>query len=172
MAKNFTDLARDLSRRMADVERTIRRDVPVYLAVAWERMKDANFSAQGFVRGGTANPRWPPRKKETHLSKGKRILHSTGLLQNSVRFTPGNSQVRGWVDLGKVPYARVHNEGGAVRQNVRPFSRRTRGGTVQVRGFSRTLKFPARQYLGPSPDIFKAAQKDIADDVYGSSFWA
>lgn len=69
MAKNFRDFARDLSRRMTDVERTIRRDVPVYLAVAWERMKDANFSAQGFVRGGTANPRWPPRKKETHLSK-------------------------------------------------------------------------------------------------------
>lgn len=162
MAKNFRDFARDMSRRMAEVERTISKDVPVYLAVAWEKMKDANFSAQGFVRGGSASPRWPPRKKETPLSKGKRILHGTGLLQNSVRFTPGRSQVRGWVDLGKVPYARVHNEGGTVRQNVRPFTRRTRGGPVQVRGFSRTLTFPRRQYLGPAPDIFKAAQKDIA----------
>lgn len=162
MQQDFKNLARDLYRRAAEVERVIQRDVPAYIAVAWERMKDANFSAQGFVRDGSAAPRWDKRKQESARTAGKRILHATGTLQASVHFTPGAGQVRAWIDLGKVPYARIHNEGGRVSQYVRPFSRVIRGRKQQVRGFFRRPVYPRRQYLGIAPDIFKSAHKDIA----------
>ena len=70
--------------------------------------------------------------------------------------------MRAWVDLGKVPYARIHNEGGRVSQYVRPFSRVIRGRKQQVAGFFRRATYPRRQYLGISPDIFISAHKDIA----------
>ncbi len=75
----------------------------------------------------------------------------------------------------KVPYARIHNEGGRVSQYVRPFSRRLvspnrNTGSVgkpsrrghPVAGFFRRATYPRRQYLGISPDIFVSAHKDIA----------
>ena len=188
MQQDYRKLTLDMQRRAAEVARVIQRDVPAYIAVAWERMKDANFSAQGFVRGGSAAPRWDKRKKETPLTSGKRILHATGTLQASVHFTPGAGDWcrrtkipaawenrPAWVDLGKVPYARIHNEGGRVSQYVRPFSRRLvspnrntgslgkpsrRGHPVS--GFFRRATYPCRQYLGISPDIFISAHKDIA----------
>lgn len=175
MQQDYRKLTLDMQRRAAEMARVIQRDVPAYIAVAWERMKDANFSAQGFVRGGSAAPRWDKRKKETPRTSGKRILHATGTLQASVHFTPGAGQVRAWVDLGKVPYARIHNEGGRVSQYVRPFSRRLvspnrNAGSVgkpsrrghPVAGFFRRATYPRRQYLGISPDIFVSAHKDIA----------
>ena len=165
MQQDYRKLARDMYRRASEVERVVRRDVPAYLAVAWEKMKDANFSAQGFVRNGSASPRWEKRKQETARTAGKRILHSTGTLQNSVRFAPGASLVRAWVDLGKVPYARIHNEGGRASQYVRPFTRTIRGRRQQVGGFFRRATYPRRQYLGVAPDIFKIAHKDIADAI-------
>ena len=70
--------------------------------------------------------------------------------------------MRAWVDLGKVPYARIHNEGGRVSQYVRPFSRVIQGRKQQVSGFFRRATYPRRQYLGISPDIFVSAHKDIA----------
>lgn len=151
MQQDYRKLTLDMQRRAAEVARVIQRDVPAYIAVAWERMKDANFSAQGFVRGGSAAPRWDKRKKETPRTSGKRIL-----------LTPGAGQVRAWVDLGKVPYARIHNEGGRVSQYVRPFSRVIQGRKQQVSGFFRRATYPRRQYLGISPDIFVSAHKDIA----------
>lgn len=111
---------------------------------------------------GRPHPDGTSAKKRTPRTSGKRILHATGTLQASVHFTPGAGQVRAWVDLGKVPYARIHNEGGRVSQYVRPFSRVIRGRKQQVSGFFRRATYPRRQYLGISPDIFVSAHKDIA----------
>lgn len=72
----------------------------------------------------------------------------------------GKSSRRG--HPAKVPYARIHNEGGRVSQYVRPFSRVIRGRKQQVAGFFRRATYPRRQYLGISPDIFVSAHKDIA----------
>lgn len=125
-------------------------------------MKDANFSAQGFVANGKAD-RWPPRKEETPKSKGKRILHGTGTLQNSVKAQALANHVRVGVDLGKVPYAKIHNEGGAVIQYVKPHTRQhpRTGKRYQVKAFARKLRYPKRQYLGFVPDIVKITEREI-----------
>lgn len=112
MQQDYRKLSLNMQRRAAEMARVIQRDVPAYIAVAWERMKDANFSAQGFVRGGSAAPRWDKRKKETPRTSGKRILHATGTLQASVHFTPGAGD---WCRRTKIPAAWENRPAGVTR---------------------------------------------------------
>lgn len=151
----------DFRKRQAQIDRLIKT-IPKYIAGAAEKMKDANFSAQGFVSNGSST-KWPKRKKETPRTSGKRILHSTGLLQNSVKAHALSNHIKVGVDLGKVPYAKVHNEGGNVVQYVKPHHRKhyKTGKRYQVKSFARKVRYPKRQYLGFSPDIIKAAEREI-----------
>lgn len=122
MAKDISNIASDLNAKMQEVEK-LKRRLPSFIAGAVEKMKDANFSAQGFIENGTAK-RWKRRKRETPGTRGKRILHSTGTLQNSVKVkVKGNNVVAG-IDLSQVPYAKAHNEGGRMVQYVRAHHRR------------------------------------------------
>lgn len=163
---------RNLSLQALQIRKMIREDAPKYFKGAMEKMKDANFSAQGFINNGSAE-RWKPRKKETHLTKGNRILHGTGILQQSVKvLIKGNDIVAG-VDLDKVPYAKAHNEGGRIIQYVKPHHRKhyKTGKRYQVKAFTRKITMPKRQYLGYSPDIIKIASKEIKhaiDKIFNS----
>lgn len=159
---DIKNLSSDLQEKIRKV-RQIEKKVLRYMAGAAEKMKDANFSAQGFVENGTVRPRWKKRSKENHLTRGRRILHGTGNLQNSVKSKALADRVSVGVDLSKVPYAKVHNEGGRLIQYVRAHTRKhwKTGKRYQVRAFSRKLNIPQRKYLGYSPDILKIAEKDI-----------
>lgn len=166
----------DMRTKLDNVKKVIKK-IPVYIAGAAIRMKDANFSAQGFVVGGTARPKWKKRKTETKLTGGRRILYGTGNLQENVKTKTTPRQVSIGVDLSKVPYAKMHNEGGRITQYVRPFARgrkvasniRTRKrvltGGSQVKGFTRRINMPKRQFIGFSPDIFKIVEKDIKAEL-------
>lgn len=155
-------LAADLAKRQAEVKRFLAKDFPKFVAGAAERIKDASFSAQGFVVNGSPRPRWAKRSRETSRSQGKRVLHATGILQSSVKAQVQGVNVAIGVDVGLVPYARVLGEGGRIQQYVKPHHRKNpRGGKrIQVRGFSRRLTYPARPYIGYSPDIFRSAERD------------
>lgn len=164
-------LAADLAKRQAEVKRFLAKDFPMFVAGAAERIKDASFSAQGFVVNGSPRPRWAKRSRETSRSQGKRILHATGILQSSVKAQVQGVNVAIGVDVGLVPYARVLGEGGRIQQYVKPHHRKNpRGGKrIQVRGFSRRLTYPARPYIGYSPDIFRSAERDakpIFDKIF------
>lgn len=147
----------------SDKIRQLQKRIPRYIAGAAEKMKDANFSAEGFVINGSARPRWKKRKKENHLTRGRRILYGMGNLQNNVKSKALADRVSVGVDLSKVPYAKVHNEGGRLIQYVRAHTRKhwKTGKRYQVRAFSRKLNIPQRKYLGYSPDILKIVEKDI-----------
>lgn len=151
----------DIRRKNAQIKILIQK-IPKYLAGSAEKMKDANFSAQGFVFNGHAK-KWPKRKYETKKTKGKRILHGRGILQSSVKANALSDHIQVGVDLSKVPYAKIHNEGGAVIQYVRPHTRknhRTRK-RYQVKSFSRKIRYPQRRFLGFSPDIIKGTEREI-----------
>ena len=160
--QDIRKLAEDL-RSKSDEVRRLQKRIPRYVAAAAEKMKDANFSAQGFVENGSTRPRWKKRKHENPLTRGRRSLYGTGNLQNNVRAKALADRVSVGVDLTKVPYARMHNEGGQFVQYVKAHTRRHRktGRRYQVQGFSRKINMPQRKYLGYSPDIFKSAEKDI-----------
>lgn len=159
-------LTQDLKRKTSQIS-ILKKKIPRYVAAAAEKMKDANFSAEGFIEGGSVKSKWPKRKKETARSSGKRILHSTGILQNSVKAKALAQRVHVGVDLSKVPYAKVHNKGEEIHQEIKAHVRthpRT-GKTYSVGPFTRKVTFPRRKYLGYSPDIFKIADKDIKKEI-------
>ena len=159
--KDIKELAEDLRKQSAQVK-ILQRNIPKYIASAADKMKDANFSAQGFIENGTAR-RWKKRKRETQLSQGKRILHSTGILQESVKSQALSNRVTVGVDLSKVPYAKAHNEGGRIIQHVKPHHRThyKTGKRFQVKGFTRRLNMPQRKFMGYSPDIIKITEKNL-----------
>lgn len=155
-------MAEDLHGKSEEIRR-LQKKIPRYVAAAAEKMKDANFSAQGFVENGTARPRWKKRKRENRLTRGRRILYGTGNLQNNVKAKALADRVSVGVDLSKVPYAKIHNEGGSLTQYVKAHTRKhyKTGKRCQVRGFNRKMNMPQRKFLGYSPDILKNAEKDI-----------
>lgn len=160
--QDIKKLAEDFKGRSEEVRR-LQKKIPRYVAAAAEKMKDANFSAQGFVENGTARPQWKKRKQETHFTQGRRILYGNGNLQNNVKAKALAGRVSVGVDLSKVPYAKIHNEGGRFVQYVKAHTRRHRktDRRHQVRSSSRKLNIPQRKFLGYSPDILKSAEKDI-----------
>lgn len=141
----------------------LRNMVPKIVAGAVEKMKDANFSAQGFVENGTAAPRWAKRKIETRKTLGKKILFNTGYLQNNIKVQAYSTKVVSGVDGEKVPYAQVHNEGLRGLINVKPHHRTHYQSKkrYQVKGFAKRVNIPERKYLGYSPDILKITQKEV-----------
>ena len=163
--KDFRKLAEDLRGKLDDVRR-LQKKIPRYVAGAAEKMKDANFSAEGFVQNGMTRHKWKKRQRENHLTRGRRILYGSGNLQNNVKAKALADRVNVGVDLSKVPYARVHNEGGRFVQHVKAHTRQHRktGKRHQVRSFSREINMPKREYLRYSPDIFKIAEKDIRNE--------
>lgn len=154
--------SKDLSLQALKIRKMIREDAPKYFKGAIEKMKDANFSAQGFITNGSAQ-KWKPRQKETHATQGNRILHGIGILQQSVKVLIQGNKIVAGVDLDTVPSAKVHNEGGGIIQNVKPHHRKhfKTGKRYQVKAFTRKINMPKRQYLGYSPDIIKIASKEI-----------
>lgn len=160
--QDIRKMAEDL-RDKSEKIRLLQKNTPKYIARAWEKMTDANFSAQGFVENGTARPRWKKRKYETVKSSGKRILFDKGNLRNSIKFQALADRVRAGVDISKVPYAKVHNEGGRLTQYVKAHTRKhwKTGKRYQVRSFSRKLNMPQRKFLGYSPDILKVTEKNL-----------
>lgn len=174
--RDIQKFASDMKAKAAKFNR-LPRKISVYIAGAAEKMKDANFSAGGFITNGVTRPRWKKRRVETRRSRGKRVLFDTGTLQNSVKSKALADRVSVGVDLTKVPYAKAHNEGGRIIQHVRPFTRKRKQATniktrrrvltggQQVRGFVRRINMPKRQFLGYSPDIIKIADKDIQREI-------
>lgn len=155
-------LINDLRKKASEIQK-LKTKIPAFVAGAAEKMKDANFSAQGFVVGGSAWPKWAKRKKETRRTSGKRILSGTGYMQSNVKAKAAQKQVRIGVDLSKVPYAQLHNEGGRVIQHVRAHHRThwKTGKRYQVKAHSRKITIPQRKYLGYSPDIEKIVKKEL-----------
>ncbi|MDE6440624.1 MAG: hypothetical protein K2K51_06360 [Bacteroidales bacterium] len=71
--RDLQNMPGDFRKKQAQLNK-LAKAIPKYVAGAAEKMKDANFSAQGFVSNGVA-AKWPKRKKETAKTAGKRILH-------------------------------------------------------------------------------------------------
>lgn len=57
--RDLQNMPDDFKRKQAQLNK-LAKSIPKYIAGAAEKMKDANFSAQGFVSNG-ATAKWPKR---------------------------------------------------------------------------------------------------------------
>lgn len=111
-----------------------------------------NFDTESYNNGNTVTA-WPERSEKTNTAYDRRygvkgsvfnsanpLLVQTGNLKDAITFMVKNGGVKIYVDLDKVPYAQVHNEG--------------------------SDKIPQRQYMptgeeGPGTGLLMKVQKKI-----------
>ncbi|MBK7097429.1 MAG: hypothetical protein IPH58_02480 [Sphingobacteriales bacterium] len=104
---------------MASIEvqlQNIIRPLTIELVNAAVRWTQENFKRQKWE--GSA---WPKRRKETKLSKGKPLLTGRRDMYNAIQIVDDHS-----FGVVGIPYARIHNYGGAVGH---PARRRQHTGT-------------------------------------------
>ena len=93
------------------IENLMNRVLPIKIGAAAKAHFQENFVKGGFVNKGLQ--KWKPAKR---LSSGgekasdnyKTLLSSRNHLFSSIKYIPGNGQVK---IINDVPYAAIHNEG-------------------------------------------------------------
>lgn len=107
--KNIANLYADLNQ-FSEKFRELQRDI--LIGIGTETVKDVqnNFRNESF-----AGQAWEKRKYSPARVIGKRVLSDTTVLKKSILYEiKGVERVVIGVDLDKVPYAEVHNEGGTI----------------------------------------------------------
>lgn len=137
-----------------------------------------NFSKERFVRKNWVDktaipwkknatpPDWVPekwRKKGGSLMIGK----GSGKLKRSVRRI---AVTRNSVTIGtNMPYAQIHNEGGAITQNlqIKAHSRKRKGRNEDVKAHSRKreIKIPQRQFIGESAVLLRRIERLVQREI-------
>lgn len=135
------------------LDRNIRQVVPRIVAEKATAYYKHRFTTKEW--DGTP---WPPAKKPP--ARGSLMVRS-GALVNSIRPSlVSSTKVIISAGSGKVPYARVHNEGLRVRgiRYVRPHHNNNfmgSGRRVQIRSYAAKVDFkmPRRQFMGRSDKL-------------------
>lgn len=126
--------------------------LPEIVGNAAVNFTDENFDNEGFTDKGLT--KWPARKKNP--GKKRAILVKTGRLRNSIRYRIEKRKSGTAIILfTDVPYAQIHNEGGAINSTVKvnQFSRKSRKGKKHiVKAHSRKVNtiIPQREFMGSS----------------------
>ena len=109
--KDFSNLPDDL-QAIARESDTLRRMMPRIIGVEGVKFVQGNFDNEGFR--GAALQVWDKRKHETSRSSGKKVLSDRRHLRDGVRYEAHGLEVTIGVDGEKLPYAKLHNEGGTM----------------------------------------------------------
>lgn len=136
-----------------------------------------NFRKQGW-QGETFKP-WLKRRHETKKTNGRPILIQSGALERSIQVKSNSENSTTVGTDGNIPYARIHNEGGQIKQAARsetfvrgrlkkgPHKGRFKKGTTSGKGFTfkeRTINMPQRQFMGDSPVLRDRIKKLCIDE--------
>lgn len=126
------------------------------------------FSKQRFIQKNWVNTMpepWKPRK----LKASGTLMVQSGRLKRSIREVGRTATT---VTIGTdVPYARIHNEGGIVKETVqvkahsrKRSARQNRGtGAIAVKSHSRRMnvRIPARPFIGESKALLNKIEKKM-----------
>lgn len=114
-----------LSDRFKHIKKELTQlvnDAPEIMGVIAVEFFKLNFEKEGTVKNGQIN-KWKGRINGTPRNDRK-TLSDTNHLEDSIRYKVGGSNwVSVGVDLDKVPYAQIHNEGGeiAITEKMRKY---------------------------------------------------
>lgn len=140
--------------------------LPAELSFLAAEFFDNSFRLQGFL-DASLKP-WAPRKAE---AGGRAILISTGALRGSVYANPSGSIARVTAGNSKVPYAKIHNEGGTIPVTVKMKKffwakfKETKAEGWRALALSKSITIPARQFMGDSKALDEKIGKHIDDKL-------
>lgn len=190
MALPFTQLLADLRRGVNDMSRLNRR-VPSIVGVESQKVIQENWTIQGYDSGSGVTP-WKEREPKTNRAYDKRsggikgsvinsdskILRQSGNLEDHITYRPKPKGVDVGVDLGIVPYAQIHNEGGTIHIKEKMTIFRTYNGRIVsqknwrfkarvVKVGAHVIKMPKRQFMplpgeGMNPKMGKRIKSKLS----------
>ena len=190
--KVFSELIKSRSR---ELDRLIRRQLPIKIGrMAKDHYQD-NFRNGGFVNRGLQ--KWPTTRRQQSGSTSAAasygpLLSGHNHLFGSIKYVPGDYRVTVSNDL---PYADIHNQGGTVSPTVTPKMRRfawymyykvsgrnskgqkgkKKSQTQAQAEFWRNLaltrkqklavKIPKRQFIGESAELTQHINEKIKQEI-------
>lgn len=158
------DLKKYIDKTLRDINRAYERTIPVKVGNEAVNFFKDNFKEGGFRDCGLK--KWKATRRQ-QISKGANaqygpLMSGREHLRRSISSKTEPGKV---IIYNNVPYAKVHNEGYSGVQYVRPFRRGrklasnlaskkvVKVGGQNVRGFSRKMIIPKRQFMGNSKDL-------------------
>jgi phage gpG-like protein len=167
-------LSNDLNRFRRDVQRmsreisSLRGDLPRIGGTMAIKFVHSNFQKEMFQ--GKPGQSWKGRAPGSPRASRK-LLRDRNILFDSIEYRKtGALGFKVYVDLGVVPYAKIHNEGGTVtvtRQMQKYFWAMfiTTGDAFYKRlalmKVGKVIKIPKRQYMGFSPVLDEMIEKEL-----------
>ena len=142
MTIDIEDFRRYLAGLDKEVRQRLLRILPTKLGNIAVRMFKQNFQDEGFF-----GKRWQEVKRRgTKGAAGRRkiLTGPNGDLGRSIQMKTGEGEVTIHSDL---PYSEAHNEGTANA------------------GRSHNVRIPQRQFMGKHPDLTKALEKKIKEEL-------
>lgn len=168
-----------------EIQRYIRRQLPVKIGAKAKSIFQENFRKGGFQDGASFEA-WPQTKRQASgrgadAGRGP-LLSSRKVLYSSIKYVPGNGLV---VISSDVRYAGIHNEGGITHPRVTPKMRKyawaryyEAGGKKSAsgeadfwKGLALTkkqtlrIKIPRRHFMGPTATLTNAIQTMVEKDL-------
>ena len=110
MAKrNIQQFGSDLRQIQEGLKQFIQKDLPRIIGTEAVNHFKQSFDNEGFT--DKRKKKWKPRAFETKKSKGRKIMHGDGDLEDSLdyRIEPGRVII-----FSDKEYAEIHNEGGEI----------------------------------------------------------
>lgn len=170
------DLKKEIDRKLKELNRAYERRIPVKVGTEAVNFFKDNFREGGFRDGGLK--KWK-RTRRQDTAKGAEaqygpLMSGREHLRRSISSETAPGKV---IIYNNVPYAKVHNEGYSGVQYVRPHRRKRRlasnissknvvkVGGQNVRGFSRKMVIPKRQFMGKSKDIENIIDRIITKEL-------
>ncbi|MDR1737987.1 MAG: phage virion morphogenesis protein [Candidatus Symbiothrix sp.] len=153
------EFAAQCARWSAALEEAVDSRIPHEMGVKAIELYRENFDRQGYF-----GERWDPRKVAKNAPHATKILQQSKALVNSMRVvSEGGGEV---VIESDLPYSRIHNEGGVIRQTVTDKQRRWMGANLKASkktGSVLEITIPKRQFMGDHPTLREELAKEVKE---------
>lgn len=121
---DINQFSNELKKKQREVEKLLRRNLPVVVGRMAKDFYQDNFRKSGFQNNGL-HP-WPATRRQASGAKGAAsqygpLLSSRRHLFSSIKYTPSDFRI---VVSNDLPYAAIHNFGGETQPAVTPQMRR------------------------------------------------
>jgi phage gpG-like protein len=160
------EFEKTLSRWQTNLQQAIDRRIPHECGMRAIELFRENFNSESFF-----GKKWQRRRQDKNAPQQTKLLQRTGALADSMSITQeGGGKVTVTSDL---PYSRIHNEGGTIRQTVTARQQRWMGANwkrSKKAGSEMAIKIPKRQFMGDSPKLREELKKTVTECVNNEVF--
>lgn len=177
--RDIKHLGKDLAQKQKELKNYLTKDLPRFVANDALQHFDDSWENKGFTDEKGTFKSWEERKQndgsKSDNNRGLLVGKGSGILRRSLEVKSATAQK---IVIGTpVKYAKIHNEGGEIQQNIsitpkmRKFAWAKYYETkkpswkglalTKKKEINRTITIPKRQFMGNSKPLFDKIEKRI-----------